>query len=46
MDCYIGIDLGSTTSKAIYMDEHANILGRGIINSRHNYNLACQIAQE
>jgi benzoyl-CoA reductase subunit A len=46
VDCYIGIDLGSTTSKAIYMDEHANILGRGIINSRHNYNLACQIAQE
>ncbi|MFZ1729378.1 MAG: BadF/BadG/BcrA/BcrD ATPase family protein [Bacteroidota bacterium] len=46
MECYIGIDLGSTTSKAIYMDEHANILGRGIINSRHNYTLACQIAQE
>lgn len=46
MDCYIGIDLGSTTSKAIYMDVNANILGRGIINSRHNYNLACQIAQE
>ncbi len=28
------------------MDAHANILGRGIINSRHNYTLACQIAQE
>ncbi len=46
VECYIGIDLGSTTSKAIYMDAHANILGRGIINSRHNYTLACQIAQE
>ncbi len=46
MECYVGIDLGSTTSKAIYMDEHTNILGRGIINSRHNYTLACQIAQE
>ena len=46
MDCFIGIDLGSTTSKAIYMDENENFLGRGITNSRSNYHLACQIAQE
>ncbi len=46
MDCYIGIDLGSTTSKAIYMDPKGNLLGRGITNSRSNYHLACQIAEE
>ncbi len=46
MDCFIGIDLGSTTSKAIYMDDKKNFLGRGITNSRSNYHLACQIAQE
>jgi benzoyl-CoA reductase subunit A len=46
MKCFIGIDLGSTTSKAIFMDEDENFLGRGIINSRSNYHLACQIAQE
>ena len=46
MDCFIGIDLGSTTSKAIYMDGNENFLGRGITNSRSNYHLACQIAQE
>ncbi len=46
MNCFIGIDLGSTTSKAIFMDEHEKFLGRGITNSRSNYHLACQIAQE
>ncbi len=46
MDCYVGIDLGSTTSKAIYMDENEIFLGQGITNSRSNYHLACQIAQE
>jgi benzoyl-CoA reductase subunit A len=41
-----GIDLGSTTTKAIYTDEHERILGRGITNSRSNYGLACEIARE
>ena len=44
--CYIGIDLGSTTTKAVFLDEHENILGRGITNSRSNYELACQVARE
>ena len=44
MQCYIGVDLGSTTTKAIYMDLEENILGRGITNSRSNYELACKIA--
>jgi len=46
MDCFVGIDLGSTTTKAVYMDGNAKILGRGITNSRCNYQLACQIAEE
>jgi benzoyl-CoA reductase subunit A len=46
MDCYIGIDLGSTTTKAIYLDKNENLLGRGITNSRSNYELACEIASD
>src|ERR1035437_930137 len=44
--CYIGIDLGSTTTKAVFLDENKKILGRGITNSRSNYELACQVARE
>ena len=44
--CYIGIDLGSTTTKAVFLDENENVLGRGITNSRSNYELACQVARE
>jgi benzoyl-CoA reductase subunit A len=40
----VGIDLGSTTTKALVLDETANVLGRGITNSRSNYDAACQIA--
>jgi benzoyl-CoA reductase subunit A len=40
----VGIDLGSTTTKALVLDEKANLLGRGITNSRSNYDAACQIA--
>ena len=46
MDCYIGIDLGSTTTKAIYMGEDEKVLGRGITNSRSNYKLACEVASD
>ncbi len=44
MDCYVGIDLGSTTTKSIYMTPEEEILGRGITNSRSNYALACEVA--
>ncbi len=44
--CYIGIDLGSTTTKAVFLDEQECIMGRGITNSRSNYELACQVARE
>ncbi|HEY7820029.1 MAG TPA: BadF/BadG/BcrA/BcrD ATPase family protein, partial [Vicinamibacteria bacterium] len=40
----VGIDLGSTTTKALVLDEGRNVLGRGITNSRSNYDVACQIA--
>ena len=46
MDCYVGIDLGSTTTKAIYLDLDEKILGRGITNSRSNYDIACQVARQ
>ena len=36
MRCFIGIDLGSTTTKSVVIDEERNILGRGITNSRSN----------
>jgi len=46
MDCYVGIDLGSTTTKSIYMTPDEKILGRGITNSRSNYALACEVASD
>lgn len=45
MKCYVGIDLGSTTTKAVVLDENQNIIGRGITNSRSNYDLAAQVAK-
>jgi benzoyl-CoA reductase subunit A len=44
--CFVGIDLGSTTTKAVVLAEDAEILGRGITNSRSNYDLAAQVARE
>lgn len=46
MDLFIGIDLGSTTTKAVAVDEHGAVLGRGITNSRSNYDVAAQVARE
>jgi len=46
MRCFIGIDLGSTTTKAVVVDEDQNILGRGITNSRSNYDTAAAIAKQ
>ncbi len=44
MKYFVGIDLGSTTTKAVILDEAGEILGRGITNSRSNYDVACQVA--
>ena len=46
MRCFIGIDLGSTTTKAVLLDEEQNMLGRGITNSRSNYETATMVAKE
>ena len=46
MRCFIGIDLGSTTTKAVVVDENQNIIGRGITNSRSNYDTAATIAKQ
>lgn len=46
MRTYVGIDLGSTTTKAVLLDDEANVLGRGITNSRSNYDTACRVASE
>lgn len=44
MKYFVGIDLGSTTTKAVVLQEDGSILGRGITNSRSNYEVACQVA--
>ncbi|HUJ25912.1 MAG TPA: BadF/BadG/BcrA/BcrD ATPase family protein, partial [Myxococcales bacterium] len=41
-----GIDLGSTTTKAVILDETGRIVGQGITNSRSSYELACAVALE
>jgi benzoyl-CoA reductase subunit A len=46
MRCFIGIDLGSTTTKSVVIDENRNVLGRGITNSRSNYDTAAAIAKQ
>jgi benzoyl-CoA reductase subunit A len=46
MRCVAGIDLGSTTTKAVLLDEAGEVVGRGITNSRSNYEVACGVAHE
>ncbi len=46
MKCFIGIDLGSTTTKALVLDEEGGVLGRGITNSRSNYDIAAALAKQ
>lgn len=42
---YLGVDLGSTTSKAVIINEQDEIIGRGITNTRANYEVAADIAR-
>jgi len=46
MKCFIGIDLGSTTTKAVILDENLSELGHGITNSRSNYDIASAVAKQ
>ncbi len=45
MRVVVGIDLGSTTTKAVILDENERVVGRGITNSRSNYDTACAVAR-
>jgi len=42
---YLGIDLGSTTTKAVLLDDQERILGRGITNTRSDYHVATSVAR-
>ncbi|MBI5122211.1 MAG: benzoyl-CoA reductase subunit A [Rhodospirillales bacterium] len=46
MRCFIGIDLGSTTTKSVLMDENMKVLGRGITGSRSNYDIAAAVTKQ
>jgi benzoyl-CoA reductase subunit A len=43
--CVVGVDLGSTTSKAVVLDDEGRVLGRGITNSRSSYDRAVELAR-
>ncbi len=45
MSLFLGIDLGSTTTKAVLMDADERILGRGITNTRSDYHVATSVAE-
>ena len=44
MNYAVGVDLGSTTTKAVVLDDAARVMGRGITNSRSNYEVASEVA--
>ncbi len=43
--CVVGVDLGSTTSKAVVLDLDGKVLGKGITNSRSSYDRAVELAR-
>jgi benzoyl-CoA reductase subunit A len=43
---FLGIDLGSTTSKAVLIDEQERIVGRGLTNTRSSYEVAAAVARD
>jgi benzoyl-CoA reductase subunit A len=46
MRCVVGIDLGSTTTKAVMLDPGGRALGHGITNSRGSYGVAASVARD
>jgi len=44
--CVVGTDLGSTTTKSVILDSNGEILGRGITNSRSDYDRAAKVARD
>jgi len=43
--CVVGTDLGSTTTKSVILDGNGDILGRGITNSRSDYDRAAKVSR-
>ncbi|HLI63778.1 MAG TPA: BadF/BadG/BcrA/BcrD ATPase family protein [Terriglobales bacterium] len=46
LQVHVGIDLGSTTTKAVVLDASGEVIGRGITNNRSNYDVACQVVHD
>jgi benzoyl-CoA reductase subunit A len=46
VEIVLGIDLGSTTTKAVALDRAGRVIGRGITNTRSNYEVASQVVRE
>ncbi len=46
VEVLLGIDLGSTTTKAIALDRTGRVIGRGITNTRSNYEVASHVVCE
>ena len=46
VEIVLGIDLGSTTTKAVALNCAGRVIGRGITNTRSNYEVASQIVRE
>ncbi len=45
MNYYLGVDLGSTTTKAVLIDDAEKVIGRGLTNTRCNYFVATEVAK-
>ncbi len=45
MRVHLGVDLGSTTSKAVLIDDAERVVGRGITNTRSSYDVAVEVAR-
>ncbi len=45
MAVWLGIDLGSTTTKAVLIDEAGHVVGAGLTNTRSNYDVAAAVAK-
>ncbi len=43
--CFVGTDLGSTTTKSVILDGNGDVLGRGITNSRSDYDRAAKVSR-
>ena len=45
MKVFLGVDLGSTTTKAVVLDEQGNVVGKGLTNTRSNFDAAAAVVR-